>query len=333
MKAKENTSGTRHVASLKPTDPRSQFQPPVAQAKFRAVAPLAYRPQPVPRVLQLKRHEVKRSGEIAAPQNAVRSPFISPAPQMVSPILNRVAQPRGQAKPPCVQAKMSSSLRNNPLGWSVRKPPSVNGVHRGHSIQLAAAKAAPMAEAVEVEAKAEVKMPAKLCDLAALIHKEAGGSNQNTTGVARLKNGKLVVYTQLSVATVAEAAKAFGIAAVTKTKGAGYHVEVSMYIDHEDDLVAIGASQGFCPHCRVFLKAKGIEKQGDDRPTNDQVWYSPEFYLKREKEPKTAPYPWAYELDSVEGRRVTHKTRAAYIKWYRARTDGEDPPWLKFVVN
>jgi hypothetical protein len=317
MKAKENTL----VGSLKrPTDPRSQFKLQVAQAKFRAVAPvapLAYCPQPVPKVLQLKRHEVKKSGGIAAPQDSV---------------LNRVAQPRGQAKPPCVQAK-TSGLQNSPLGWSVRKPPSVNVVRPGHSIQLAAAKAAPMAEAVEVEAKAEVKVPAKLCDIAALLHKAAGGSNQNTTGVAKLNNGKLVAYTQLSVDKIAEAAKAFGISAVAKTKGAGYHVEVSMYIDHQEDIQAIGASQGFCPHCRVFLKAKGIDKEGDDRPTNDQVWYSPEFYFKTEKQPKTAPYPWAYELDSVEGRRVTHKTRAAYIKWYRSRTDGDDPPWLKFIVK
>ena len=383
MKTKDNTSGTRHVApSKRPPDSRPQFKPQVAQAKFGAVAsavrfdpvssktsrinrthaassgsfanerkssisgPLAYRPQPVPKVLQLKRHEVKK---LAQPQNAARSPFITPTPQRILPKSAGLGRPdahrhqaarnratQSPAHAPCVQAKTSVSLRNNPMAWPVRKPPSGNILRTSRSIQLAAAPAAAAAavavdvEAEEAELKGEVK-GSKLSEIAKKLHDVGGGTNQNTTGVARLKGGKLVAYTQLSVEKISEMAAALGIAKVYKTKGAGYHVEVSMYIDHEDDIQAIGASQGFCPHCRQFLTAKKITMDGPMRATNDQVWYSPEFYLKIEKQPKTAPYPWAYERDEVEGRRVTHKTRAGYVVWYKGRTDGAYPPWFKKV--
>ena len=96
---------------------------------------------------------------------------------------------------------------------------------------------------------------------------------------------------------IRDAAAAMGIDQVANTKGPGFHVEVSMFIDYGDDLQAVGASQGFCPHCQQFLTAKGITMIGPPRSTNDQVWYSPEFYSRKEKSPMVRRTPGHYMKD------------------------------------
>ena len=353
MKAKTNTSEARHAARLKwPRDPRPQFKPQVAQSKSRAVAPvtsvsfgrernsspsapLAYRPQPVPKVLQLKRHEVKKLGGIAMPQNAVRSPFTPPAPQKVLPkSLTPPSAPRPkaatsahsprQAKPLCVQAKTSSSLPSRPLAWSVPKHPSANVASR--SIQLAAKAKLKKVEEGEVDAKAEVKKGGTLSEIAKRIHLAAGGSpDKNTTGVARLKSGQLVVVTQLVLSKVVKAAAKEGIHTVTKTNGAGYHCEVSLFIKYGNKIKAIGASQGFCPHCAEFLLAKGISMVGELREADDQVWFCPEYFSGKEKE-EGAKYPWAKMLAQPENERIIFDTKAEFATWYKSRT-GDDLPW------
>lgn len=328
-----------------PPGPGPRFKPRVAQTKFAqnqksSGAPLAYRPQPVPKVLQLKRHEVAKSRAIAGPQNTVRPPANAPALPKVTPktgavqrsnvhqhqpaTTNRTAQAPALMKPSCVQAKASSSSRNT---WSIRKPLPGNvgppGIRRGSIIQRSESAVA----AVKVVPKDDLKHAAALNEMASKLHGIAGGTSQNTTGVGKLKNGTLIAYTQLSVDKIKEAAKAMGIDQVANTKGAGYHVEVSMFIDHGDNLQAVGASQGFCPHCKQFLIAKGISRIGADRSTNDQVWYSPEFFNRKEKSPIGAAYPWAYMKDEVQGKRVTYATRAAYVAMFKEVTGGS-PDWM-----
>lgn len=321
-----------------PRGPGLQFKPLVVQTKFRTVAqksspapPVAYRPQPVPKVLQLKRHEVRAT---PAAQNVARSSSNPPAQLKAAPktggnqpsnvhqhqpgTTNRVTKSPGVMKPSCVQAKTNA--------WSMRKPLPGNvgpgGIRRGNTIQRSEG-----AVAVKEVAKDDVKHAAKLSEMAAKLHAIAGGTSQNTTGVGKLKNGKLIAYTQLSADKIKEAAQAMGIDHVANTKGAGYHVEVSMFIDYGDNLQAVGASQGFCPHCKEFLIAKGITRIGVDRPTKDQVWYSPEFYNRKEKSPISAPYPWAYMKDEVQGKRVTYVTRAAYLAMFKEVTGGS-PDWM-----
>jgi len=325
----------------------SKFKPVVAQFKTAgtnpAVAPPVYRPQTVPKVLQLKRHEVKKMGGIVVTQNAAGSSLLPAAPpkilqKKVGPnrpdvhrhqvtTTNRTTQPSGHAKPCCVQAKANRGLRNNSLA-SVPKPRFANVGRPGRSIQLAAkAKAAPMeVEAVEAESKDDVKKALLLNDIAKKLHAAGGGTGQNTTGVALLTDGRIVAATQLSPAKLSATAALMGVADVSKTKGAGFHCEVSLYIDYGALIQAVSASQGFCPHCQEFLNAKGIKRVGPDRDTNDQVWYSPERYYGKEKDPIGAAYPWAYEKDPVEQVRVTYKTKAAYAAQYKART-GSELPW------
>src|SRR5690349_5432789 len=109
--------------------PRSQFKPQVAQAKFRVIqkspaAPLAYRPQPVPKVLQLKRHEVGKPRATVETQNVARASNLAAQPK-VAPKTAAVQRSNVHqhqpvtVKPSCVQAKTNSSLRN---AWSIRKP-------------------------------------------------------------------------------------------------------------------------------------------------------------------------------------------------------------------
>jgi hypothetical protein len=164
----------------------------------------------------------------------------------------------------------------------------------------------------------KLKIEEKLNEIAKAIHKAAGGSSsKSTTGVGRLSNGALVVATQVGLGAVQAAAKEYDIPAdrVMKTYGPGYHTEVSLYITYGDELVAVGASQGFCPDCQLFLKAKHIAMEGSMRETLDQVWYCPEFYpkAKKEKNPVDAPYPYALEKDAaVSNSQVEYRTKAEY---------------------
>jgi hypothetical protein len=164
----------------------------------------------------------------------------------------------------------------------------------------------------------KLKIEEKLNEIAKAIHKAAGGSSsKSTTGVGRLSDDTLVVATQVGLGAVQAAAKEYGIPAdrVMKTYGAGYHTEVSLYITYGDELVAVGASQGFCPDCQLFLKAKHIAMEGSMRETLDQVWYCPEFYpdAAHEKNPINAPYPYALEKDAaVTNSQVEYRTKAEY---------------------
>jgi hypothetical protein len=328
MKARETTSGAKHVAPLKrSTDPRPQLKPQVVQSKSRAAAPHAYRPQSVPKVLQLKRHEVKKLGGVAQP----RSPLVPQAQKVFQKTTNlsrpdvhrhqtATTQSLGHVKPHCVQAKTSSRLRNNPLAWSIRKSQPANVIRQSHSIQLAAEAA---------EAKVEVKL--SLADIANKIHVAAGGTGHNTTGVARLKDGKLVVCTQLPLPAVEKQAAKFGITEVRETLGVGYHCEVTLFFYHGKKIAAIGASQGFCPHCQIFLLAKGIPMDGAPRDTPDQVWYCPEHFLGKEKTAGAA-YPWAFLLDPITHKRVTYATKAAYEEVEGARLEGIGKRKRKAVV-
>ena len=125
-----------------------------------------------------------------------------------------------------------------------------------------------------------------------------------------LADKTLVLATQLSENNKAllSAAEQLGIGSVYKTLGAGYHVETTLYILH-NDLAKVGASQGVCPDCREFLKARGIERFGGDRETPDQAWRSPEHYNNEEKNPIDAKYPWAFLLDDISGTRLRFETK------------------------
>jgi Domain of unknown function (DUF4157) len=169
---------------------------------------------------------------------------------------------------------------------------------------------------------------AALAQIAEAIHKTAGGNpNTNTTGVAELKNGTLVVATQLSPTNKAlrYVAELFGIKPehIYKTLGAGYHVETTLYIKFAKlvGLRAVGASQGFCPDCQEFLEAKDIEKDGEDRTTMDTTWHSPEYYDDEEKQPITAPYPYTRQKDArVSNEVIRYTTQAEYTIVQEAQT-------------
>jgi len=158
--------------------------------------------------------------------------------------------------------------------------------------------------------------------MATKIHGKAGGSTQNTTAVAKLKNGDYVVATQLTLATIqSAAAEIYGIASdkVQKSATAGVHMEVALYRAYGATLVAVGASQGFCPYCREFLNAKAISMEGAERATPCQVWKSPEFMEGKEKAVLTAAYPWYFFKDEVEGKRMRFDTKAEFDLWYAGR--------------
>lgn len=161
---------------------------------------------------------------------------------------------------------------------------------------------------------------ATLADLAKAIH--VGSLSQSTTGIARLKSGKLVAATQGSTSEVKKKAAEAGIELedVMSTYGAGYHCEVSLYIKYgKDGISAMGASQGFCPHCQEFMTSKGIAMDGAKRATKDQVWRSPEFYSNVEVA-SSSTYPWVYFKDDVSGTRIQFETKAEYAEWYKERT-------------
>ena len=61
------------------------------------------------------------------------------------------------------------------------------------------------------------------------------------------------------------------------------------------------------------------------READDQVWFSPEYGARIEKE-EGAKYPWAYKLIEPENVRVIFNTKADYAKWYEERTE-EPLPW------
>ena len=182
----------------------------------------------------------------------------------------------------------------------------------------------PRAEKKKTEKKKKSKTKAtSLNTIAKELHAAGEGSeNQSTTGVGRLANGTLVVATQIAI-TAAMLGKAaeYGIATgdVFQTYGAGYHVEVSMYIKYRAQLTAVGASQGFCPECQKFVKAKALRKEGEDRNTAAQVWYSPEFYDGVEKTPADADYLYALFKDDVEGKRIKFQTQKALLAWRKER--------------
>jgi hypothetical protein len=184
-------------------------------------------------------------------------------------------------------------------------------------------------ESGEVKEKKDGEGEKPLNEIAQAIHMEAKGhASQNTTGVGRLKNGELVVATQISLEAVKKAANvSFGIEDknVMQTLGDGVHAEVTLFIEYGADLVKVGASQGFCPACYTFLNAKKIGMDGPKRTTNEQKWKSPENYAGREKDPKDAPYPWLYTLIEPEKERRTFQTKEEYQQWYKQRT-GEDLP-------
>jgi len=159
-----------------------------------------------------------------------------------------------------------------------------------------------------------------LASIAKTIH--VGSLSQSTTGLARLKSGKLVAATQAPVDQVKKKASESGVTLedVISTYGPGYHCETSLYIKYgKDGISAMGASQGFCPHCQEFLTSKAIAMDGDKRSTRDQVWRSPEFMANTEVA-SGASYPWVYFKDDVEGKRVEFKTKAAYAEWHQQRT-------------
>jgi hypothetical protein len=182
----------------------------------------------------------------------------------------------------------------------------------------------------EVKVKKQQKSGEKpLNEIAQEIHREAKGhASSNTTGVGRLKSGQLVVATQVKLEAMGTAAQKLyqiGDQYVMATLGSGYHAEVTLYIVYGDELVWVGASQGFCPACHDFLTHKKIGMDGERRSTSEQVWRSPEYYYKVEKE-KGAPYPWLYELIEPDKVRMVFKTMAEYKDWYKARTGDDWPP-------
>ena len=174
--------------------------------------------------------------------------------------------------------------------------------------------------AMDLEEVSSPSSSSTLASIAKTIH--VGSLSQSTTGIARLKSGKLVAATQSPVDQVKKKASENGVVLedVISTYGAGYHCETSLYIKFgKDGISAMGASQGFCPHCQEFLTSKGITMDGDRRSTRDQVWRSPEFMANTEVA-SGASYPWVYFKDEVEGKRVEFKTKAAYAEWHLQRT-------------
>lgn len=216
--------------------------------------------------------------------------FVQPTPSRVQ------TRPAAQRKaPPTLQRKVATHV-NAPPAWR-----GAGVIQRASTGVATATSLASTAKAIHLAAK--------------------GDPSQSTTGVARLKNGTLVVATQLSLEAVQGVVEAYGISPgnVMKTLGAGYHTEVSLYIKYGSDISAIGASQGFCPHCQQFLTAKSITMDGPPRSTRDQVWRSPEYYKGEEKAPTTAPYPWVYFRDELEGKRFEFATREEFRVWEAAR--------------
>jgi len=141
--------------------------------------------------------------------------------------------------------------------------------------------------------------------------------------VAKLSDGSYAVITQLTLDTVQTAAATlYGIAKgrVEKSGDAGIHMEVAFFVKFGSELSAIGASQGFCPFCRLFLAAKTIPMEGPPRETPCQKWKSPEFLAGEEKSPTTAAYPWYFFKDEIEGKRLAFKTKADYDDWIKKRT-------------
>ena len=175
----------------------------------------------------------------------------------------------------------------------------------------------PVAQRTAMEVEEAVDT-STLAGIATAIH--VGDTSKSTTGVARLKNGELVAATQGSVDDVKQKAKEKNIKLkdVIKTLGAGYHCEVTLYIQYGASVEAMGASQGFCPHCQGFLTDRKIKMDGPNRSTKDQVWRSPEYYAGKEIEGKG--YPWVFMKIEPENQRKEFKTKAEYDEWFKSRT-------------
>lgn len=163
-----------------------------------------------------------------------------------------------------------------------------------------------------------------LAGIAKKIHEAIGGDlSQSTTGVGRLKDGTLVMVSQLGKSDKVKAAAAkFGIKPenVLESMDAGYHCEVTMYIAYRANLETVGASQDYCPLCWKFVQAKGIKTSGGgQRKTPPQVWRSPEYYDGQEIT-KGATYPWLLVKIQPENERKTFNTKAEYDAWFKQRT-------------
>ena len=180
----------------------------------------------------------------------------------------------------------------------------------------------------DIQAVIDNQQNATLAEIAEALHKAGMGNlSTSTTGVGELPDKTVVVATQLSPndPKLLLVADMFGIQKehIHKTLGAGYHVETTLYITYPT-LENVGASQGFCPDCQLFLQAKGIAKDGPDRQTPDSAWHSPEYHAGQEKQPVTAAYPYTRQKDArVSNTIIRYATQAEYTIVQDAQKDAK----------